>query len=155
MPDIVFVGIGGRPTERLWLEFDFNYLHWQTYDRLVIDFLRDNALDRNDAKNWGPGFTFRLGAEYGFFADKQLKLRAGLGYDMSPTPSDKLDPMLPDADRILVSLGLGYTFKFGLSADVGYLAAIFFDRTASNPDLPATYKTFGNLVGISLGYRLK
>jgi long-chain fatty acid transport protein len=103
--------------------------------------------------NWNDSVGVRVGGEY-VLLDGRLPLRLGVGYDMTPTPSNTMTPLALDADRILVSGGFGWRAG-DLSADVGYLAAILLDRVGTNPDFPASYHSIGHVVAINLSLRLQ
>jgi long-chain fatty acid transport protein len=107
------------------------------------------------ALNWVDRPGFRFGAEYRLLEDEKLALRVGAGYDLTPVPTNTLSPLAPDANRVLVSAGIGWR-QHGFSADVGYLAVILTGRTGTNPDVPGfNYSSVGHVVGISLGLRLE
>jgi long-subunit fatty acid transport protein len=81
-------------------------------------------------------------------------VRLGAGYDTSPVPSSKLGPLLPDTDRVLVSAGIGVRYRM-FTVDVGYLAVFLLKKTATNPDLIATYQTFGQVISGSVTLRFE
>jgi long-subunit fatty acid transport protein len=83
-----------------------------------------------------------------------VRVRLGIGYDTSPVPRSTLGPLLPDTDRVLVSAGVGLRWHW-LSADLGYLLAFLLKTTSTNPDLIATYETFGQVISLSLTARFE
>ena len=93
-------------------------------------------------------WAIRGGAQYGFLHDK-LRLRLGLGYDTSPVPRATLSPLLPDSNRVVASIGVGVRWR-QYSVDVGYLAAFLLRTQSTDPDLIASYGTFGQIISLSL-----
>jgi len=57
---------------------------------------------------------------------------AGYVYDHSPVKTEYVDPLLPDANRNGVSLGLGYDITSHLSVDAAYFYLKFDQRVAVN-----------------------
>jgi long-chain fatty acid transport protein len=98
-------------------------------------------------------WTIRIAGEYGFL-DGMLHVRLGIGYDATPLPASTLGPLLPDADRVLVSGGIGVHWRW-LDIDAAYLAAILLDRTATNPDLQASYQSMGHVISLGATIRLE
>lgn len=92
-------------------------------------------------------WAVRGGAQYGFAHDR-LRLRIGAGYDTTPAPASTLGPLAPDANRVLVSAGVGLHFDW-LSLDLGYMAVFLLKRTSTDPDLIATYDSFGQVISAS------
>jgi long-subunit fatty acid transport protein len=66
--------------------------------------------------------------------------------------------MLPDANRLEGTVGLGYKFLGNWSIDVAYQLILFKDRTITGPatgdlnEFPGLYKSTANLFGLSIGY---
>jgi long-chain fatty acid transport protein len=151
LPDIITVGVMGRPRGDLALSFDANLVLWSTYDRLDIDF--QTAPDRAIVPNGRNTVTLRGGADWSFPARwPGLHLRGGLIYDRSAIPSNNLGPGLPDSDRIDVALGAGYSLGH-FRADLGYLLVVFLpaEATAAEEGPVGTYNTIAHLIGLTLG----
>jgi long-chain fatty acid transport protein len=155
-PDILSFGIGFDVHPDVTLELDYNLTLWQTYDELTIHFNNDPSgqLSKPSKKNWKNTSCVRLGMEYKW--KDTFKLRAGLIWDQSPAPNATLGPELPDADRLVWTIGLGYEYHpLGIKIDAYYLMTNFLERTVRadvNPTFPATYKGMAHLVGVTLGY---
>jgi long-subunit fatty acid transport protein len=105
-----------------------------TTDSLQLDFKNTWAL--------------RGGAEYRFLRDENLRVRVGAGYDTTPVPSKSLGPLVPDSNRALVSVGLGFAYKW-MSFDAGYLLVFLLRSKSTNPDFSASYQTTAHLVSLS------
>jgi long-chain fatty acid transport protein len=150
LPDIITVGVMGRPRANLALSFDANVVLWSTYDRIDINF--QNAPSRAIVPNGQDGFTLRAGADWTFPGRwPGLHLRGGLIYDRSAIPSSNLGPGLPDADRVDVALGAGYG-RGHFRGDLGYLLVVFLpaDATGGTEGPVGTYDTLAHLLGLTL-----
>ena len=150
LPDIITVGVMGRPRANLALSFDANVVLWSTYDRIDINF--QSAPDRAIVPNGQNTFTLRAGADWTFpVRCPGLHLRGGLIYDRSAIPASNLGPGLPDSDRIDVALGAGYG-RGHFRGDLGYLLVVFLpaDATGGTEGPVGTYNTIAHLLGLTL-----
>lgn len=148
-----FIGVGfGWQLKRLFLELDLNYHTWSTYDEVVIDFKEDKPDDTTTIVNdWSDAGAIRFGASYEVI--DQLPVRLGLGYDRTPIPDDTVNASLPGNHRAIASLGVGYTFDFGLRLDGAYELVAALEREIENDRAPnGRYQTTAHLVGINVGY---
>ena len=117
-------------------------------------------------QRWKNTNTVRVGSYYKI--NENWEGRAGIAIEESAIPNQTLNPAIPDADKLTLNTGVGYTWnKF--SMDFGYMAVFYKTRTVTNSELegpPATaplkftgapgkdkYSTFANFVNVSLGYR--
>src|SRR5439155_219098 len=66
LPDIITVGVMGRPRGDLALSFDANLVLWSTYDRIDIKFQTTPAADHSIVSNGQNAFTLRAGADWSF-----------------------------------------------------------------------------------------
>ncbi len=160
-PKQLQVGVGYKVTPKLQLSGDFQYIGWSSYDRLTFVFKSMNS-SSTTVRDYKNTFIGRVGAE--LLASDALALRAGLLYDKNPVKDELLDASLPDADRIGVSVGLGYKITRHIAVDVAYLFLSFADRTITNSTVDenplagtkmnGTYKSSANLVSLSVSYSL-
>jgi long-chain fatty acid transport protein len=168
MPSNIIAGIAYDITKDFTVEADFQYVDWTAYDQLTLDIQQGPAsplgiLQKGKVmvKNWDAGYLIRFGGEYRL--DK-LALRAGFIYDKTPQPDAVVEPMLPDANRIEVTVGLGYEITKSITAHVGYQLISFADRdgvissqTALYPAIPAvvtkgSYSNSANLFAFNLEF---
>jgi len=150
LPDVITVGVMGRPRNDLALSFDANVVLWSTYDRIDIRF--NSAPARAIVPNGHDSFTLRGGADWTFPERwPGLHLRGGLIYDHTAMPSSNLGPGLPDGDRIDVGLGAGYGHGH-FRGDLGYLLVVFLpaDATGGVEGPVGTYRTTAHLLGLTL-----
>lgn len=150
LPATGYIGIAYSPNKNLTLEADYQYVGWSSYKELAITFKKDNSVEVAP-QNFIDTYIVRLGGEYTM---GDWRLRAGLLYDHTPEPTTYIEPLLPDADRDEVSVGLGYSLTKHISVDLAYMFINFDQRravgTAINFD--GTYNSTANLIAVDLGY---
>jgi long-chain fatty acid transport protein len=168
LPNNIYAGIA-YTGESFTLEGDFQYVGWSSYDVLAVEIedgpaappaLGGQPLQTSpepSKKEWNNSFIIRGGGEYRLGG---LALRAGVIYDKTPQPDAKVEPILPDANRIEFTVGFGYNFTESLSVDAAYQIIIWSERTApaypTDADLDllkgGLYNTTANLFGLNLVY---
>jgi long-chain fatty acid transport protein len=75
--------------------------------------------------NYRDGWLFALGAEYAY--SPALLLRAGVAYEISPIENDTRDILVPDSNRVFLSLGASYKYSEQIVVDVAYSHVFFED----------------------------
>ncbi|MFB6264959.1 MAG: OmpP1/FadL family transporter [Bradymonadaceae bacterium] len=150
LPHSVNAGVG-YTSGKLHLEVDGSLVTWSTYDEVVIDFKRDKPQEKSRLKNnWHDAWAARFGAEYR--VDDRFPVRLGFAYDASPIPDQFVRASLPGNDRLIASLGTGYSFG-DFRFDVAYQLVSALERQVRNEVAPdGEYKTTAHLVGINVGY---
>jgi len=160
MPSMVGVGIAIDPTDNITAEFDYMQLNWSSYDVLTIEF--DDPVagqTKTEAiRNYEDSYSLRFGLEYRY--NEQLSLRAGYLRDNHAVPDEYVEPSLPEGDRDLYSVGVGY--KMGnITLDAFYMYLHQKDRTITTSELEVngqpypfngTYKGMSHLFGATVGY---
>jgi long-chain fatty acid transport protein len=117
-------------------------------------------------QRWKNTNTLRVGSYYK--VNENWEGRAGIAIEQSAIPNRTLNPAIPDADKLTLNAGMGYTWN-QFSMELGYMAVFYKTRTVTNSELeglPATaplkftgapgkdkYSTFANFVSVSVGYR--
>jgi long-chain fatty acid transport protein len=153
LPATGFVGIAFKPMDNLELEADYQYIGWSTYKELRFDFSA-NGSTTVSPKNYEDTYILRFGGEYTI---APWHFRGGYLYDHSPVKLEYTEPLLPDANRNGINVGLGYDFNTSWSADVAYLLLLFDERNAKNtiPEISfdGTYRSHVNLVALNLEYK--
>ena len=158
-PSIFGVGASVNVTEALLLTADIHYVLWGRFDQYVVTFDDSRLEEMVMDEDWKDAFTFRLGGQYTI--NPQFCLRAGFIYDQTPQPVKSMDPLLPDADRIALTAGFGWTLAKNLVLDLAFHHEIFGDRTSPNRDIynfgavnygKSTYELTANLLAVSLSY---
>jgi long-chain fatty acid transport protein len=158
-PNIFGIGASVTPTEKLLLSLDIHYILWSRFDKYVVTFDEPGMEELVTLEDWKDSFIFRLGGQYTI--NPQFCLRAGFIYDQTPQPVKSMDPLLPDADRIALTAGFGWTLAKNLVLDLAFHHEIFGDRTSPNRDIynfggvnygESTYEMTANLLAVSLSF---
>lgn len=155
------VGVGYKFSPQFTVSADFQYVNWSSFDSLKVDFANPAYADLASPREYMNSFIGRLGFQYHY--DDGLDFRAGILYDKTPTPSDRMEPSLPDNNRLGISLGLGYKLTESLTVDLSYLYLRVMERTITDSKvsysgnagfapLNGTYNVLVNLFGMSLSY---
>jgi long-chain fatty acid transport protein len=150
LPATGFLGVSYSPIKNLSLEADYQFVGWSSYKELALTFKKDNSVEVSP-KDYVDTYIIRFGAEYRM---GDCQLRAGYIYDHTPAPTKYVEPLLPDATRNEVSVGLGYSLTKNISLDLSYMFIKFDQRqavgTAINFD--GTYNSSANLIAVDFGY---
>lgn len=163
LPPSLRTGLLFRPTPAWDVELDATWTGWSTIDQLEIQFANGLPTDVTDF-GWRDAMTYSLGVEHQITA--AMSLRGGYLYDLTPIPDDKANPLIPDADRQGVSVGVGLT-KSPWMLDIGY-QFVWFERekendfgSRSNSTVPpidaranGLYRSNAHVIGMSVQYRL-
>lgn len=134
LPDEFFLGVAFKPIERLKWEIGGVLYGWSSYDELSVEFEQPVAGSRtvSTPKNWKDSWRFQTGLEYN--VTDWLDLRLSYVYDQSPVPDDTIDYILPDSDRNVFGIGLGFHGEsWAVDASFNYL--IFNDRDINGRNL--------------------
>jgi long-chain fatty acid transport protein len=163
LPPSVRTGVLFRPTPDWSVELDVTWTGWSTIDRLEIQFANGLPSDVTTL-GWRDAMAYSLGVEYRY--SPSLCLRGGYIYDLTPIPDEKANPLIPDADRHGVSVGVGMSSE-RWTLDVGYQLLVFrrvkendfgdrFSSTVPPVDARANglYRSNAHVIGVSVGYRL-
>ncbi len=157
LPQVVSLGLGLYPGERVTLSAQVDYVGWSAYDSLTFDYEQNSPVlaDTRSARQFENAFSFRLGGQLA--ATDALALRAGAYYALTPVPTGYLTPETPDADRIGLSVGLGYQLGENFVVDASLLYLQTAQRTDTNLEtrLGGTYQTKALVPGLSLTYLFK
>ncbi len=152
MPYDLRAGLSYNATEDLTLNADLQYVGWDSYKELAVDFAKNTAAwaDAKTVKDWKNSLTFRLGGEYRMDA---LALRAGYVFDGSPIPTKTMDPSLPGADRHEFTAGVGYNLTENIRVDAAY-QFISFSNEVKDSTLPfnGKYENSTNLFGFNFSF---
>ncbi|MBE0645187.1 MAG: outer membrane protein transport protein [Bacteroidetes bacterium] len=152
-PATWFAGVAWSPVDNFDLEFDFQGIQWSSYDKLTIDFVTDaqntpgvKQDDVTSAKDYEDTWIARFGMEYRL-TGTGLALRAGYFYDKNPVPDKSLEPLLPDADRHGLNIGIGFDVLSSITLDAAYLHLFFLDRVTEATSYPGGAYLDGRYTG--------
>lgn len=153
LPANGFVGIAYKATKNLELEFDYQYVGWSVYKELAFTFAANNNTTTSP-KNYKDSFILRLGGEYTM---DQWQFRAGYLYDKSPVSTEYVEPILPDASRNGINVGVGYDINPNWNVSAAYFFLKFDERVVDNSipenSFNGTYHSYANLFGINIEFK--
>ena len=149
-PDIVTIGVGVQPVDRLFLQVQFDWNGWSRFESLTLKVPDNPALDQTIPQNWRDGYVLRFGTEW---ADEQWAVRGGIGFDWTPVPASTLSPIIPDGNRLLLSAGGSVKLPHDLAADLGVMAIVLLSRRSELPVFPVDYQGWAVLVNLGFSYR--
>lgn len=152
-PSIATVGVAFSPREDWDIEFDYMRTGWSKFDALNVNFETTPARSFTRVQNWDDATGYRLGFNHN--ATPDWDVRFGAVYDENPQPVEAVSPLLPDADRIGVTLGTGW-HRGHLLADWGVMILHFKDRSTQGRNaegFEGTYETDAVLWMANVGYR--
>jgi long-chain fatty acid transport protein len=152
-PAVASLGIAFAPTDRVDIEFDITHMTWSRFQALNVNFTNQTARSFTREQNWDDSSAYRLGANIEATADWDVRL--GAVYDNNPQPTESVGPLLPDADRVGGTLGVGYHHG-PFIVDTAVFILHFKDRSTEgrSPDgFNGVYQTDATLWSVNLGYR--
>ena len=160
LPDMVSVGFRSRVAPLWTLMGTFEYTNWGRIGTSNVTNTATGGIVTTVPLNYRDGYMVSFGAEYQW--RPELALRAGVGYESSPVTDAVRTPLIPDNDRIWLSLGATYQATNRLKFDVAY-SHLFVQTPNINittptlvPGAPATYVGTVNahvdIVSVALRY---
>lgn len=161
-PQTITFGLGLTPSDNLTISADFQYVGWESYDKLEVTF-EEYDLDpqtpgqqnvNSTPRKYENSFIIRAGAEY--LVSPEFALRGGVLYDKNPVQDKYVEPTLPDADRLGLNIGFGYSITPALQIDVAYLLLMFNEREITNSEFGfnGTYNSSAHLFGVNFAYSI-
>ncbi len=102
--------------DKFSLAASIKWTEWSSFNELVLT-SQGNVLVALP-QNYRDSFAYSVGGDYR--VNERWTLRAGLGYDQTPTNDATRDPRIPDESRVLLGLGFGYQASNRLMLDFGY-----------------------------------
>lgn len=105
LPKVISASVAYKPTAKLTLQAEVNFVGWKPYDTLRFDYETntDALQDTKTPRDYKNTLALRLGGHYQVM--DQLAVMLGCAYDPSPVSDGLVSPDLPDADRWLVTCG--------------------------------------------------
>lgn len=151
LPATSTVGFGFYPSAKTTIALDVNWVWWHTYKDL--GFYYDNGTQTVSPRNYHDAATFRAGIQNE--TTSFLTLRAGVGYALSPVGEGYVTPEVPDANRLLLSAGIGLKPSERFNIDFSFLYENVKSRTETNieTNLSGTFKTVAYIPGMALSYK--
>lgn len=159
-PSTTTFGVSYQATEALKVMGNYAETGWSSLQDVRIDFSNPDPEAREEFR-WGDTRFWSVGTE--FKLNDAWMLRAGYGYDETPTTYQYRTPRLPDEDRRWYSIGATWTLSEALEVNLAY--------TFIQPDTPKVgiiersstgarvhtlfgeYDSTVNILGVSAQYR--
>ena len=157
LPETLVFGYSFRPTTNWNFEADATWADWTTI-KTVYEYPGATAptpLSALDtlAFNWHPSWMFDFGATR--YLGKGWRVSGGYMYVENTIPDGTFNPLVPDSDRHIFSIGVGKKYnKF--SWDVAYQLAWGPSRTVSDDNFPpadGSYTFLSHAISINFGYK--
>jgi len=151
LPATSTIGFGFYPSAKTTIALDVNWVWWHAYKDL--NFYYNQGDPTLSARNYHDAATFRVGIQNK--TTSFLTLRAGAGYALSPVGDGYVTPEVPDANRILLSAGIGLKPSERFGIDFSFLYENVKSRTETNieSNLSGTFKTVAYIPGMALSYK--
>ena len=122
LPDSARLGVALQATDRLQITGQVEWVGWSDFESL--DVLLESGAETSTPFDYKNATNYGIGADYA--VSEALTLRAGVGFDPTPTRDEERSTRVPDADRTWFTAGGTYDFSDGfggftdgLSIDVG------------------------------------
>ena len=131
---------------------DLGWTFWTVHRETVIDFDRENTPDTVLTHRWKSSLSARGGVEWD--VRPSWMLRAGLYFEQTPVPAERLAPSSPDSDRLGLTCGGSLPLGRVWSLDLFYEYMALLSRTSASRDaLLAAYHGHAHFLGLGLRYQ--
>lgn len=137
LPDRLALGLA-YVTEQSGVYLDLERQGFAVFETLAIDFVNPETPDSEERRDWHDTWALRFGAETQALVS-QWALRFGLAYDPSPVPKETLSPALPDADRLVFTLGGSWKVSRIWSVDVALAWLELLEAQSTYEAFPGSY----------------
>jgi long-chain fatty acid transport protein len=115
-PEQLVLGTALQVSPQIKLLLDYQYTNWAVFEALPIEFERIGTVTLQE--NFVATHGLRLGGEYAFSGDTQLRL--GFLTHGAAAPAETVTPNLPEGPRSEITLGFGTKITKGLRFDFAY-----------------------------------
>jgi long-chain fatty acid transport protein len=137
LPDEVTLSARQYVTQRLALLGTVEWQNWSRLQNVTATGAGCGGVCEVLNLSYRDGWFYAIGAEYAY--SPWLTLRTGIAYEQSPIVDSTRDIIVPDSNRVELSVGATYKYSEKISFDIGYSHLFFEDGTfcianpASNP----------------------
>jgi len=107
-PQSVDWGVAWWPLPQWKLEADLQWTDWATLDKVTISSPGTVFDGTTIPFHWQDSWYYELGTQYEI--DQHWTVRGGYIYSQNTVPNSTFSPTVPDSNRQVFSLGLGYAF---------------------------------------------
>ncbi len=169
LPDVVTLSGYQDVNENLAVLGSVVYTGWKSLQSIELQRVAAYApvagqvlVNSTTTENYRNTWRFAVGANY--HVNQQWMLRAGTGYDQTPTQYPERDIRVPDSNRWAASVGAHYQARPSLGVDLGYTRLFSIGNSRINKTIIAgntsTYnvsarnKSYADLVGVQAVWTL-
>lgn len=118
LPDSVVFGVSHEINEQWQVHAGVEWTNWSRFNRIgIVNRLVGLPVTSLNFE-YDDSWYFALGAEYRW--NRDLTLRAGIGYELSPVNDRNRTVFISDNDRLWLSAGASYQLTEKLKLDLGY-----------------------------------
>ena len=158
-PSVATLSISYGFTDDFRLMADYQSTGWSSLHDVTIKRASGTVVG-SELFHWDDTDFFSIGAE--FDISDAFTIRGGVAQDESPTNDTHRTPRLPDADRMLYSIGATWNVSQSLSIDAAFqritidnpMINLPVDAAAGNTStLVGEFDGHANLFGVSMQYR--
>jgi long-chain fatty acid transport protein len=155
MPAMWSLGVAWHPQPGWTVEGDLNWTEWSAFEALPIRFQQTPSANETIPEDYRDGWQARFGLQK---QGDPMTWRLGYYYDQAAAPVESQSPILPDADRVGVSGGLGWALGPAKRWRVDVYELMLFvasrgTQGRNRDGYDGVYKSFSNLAGFSVAYR--
>ena len=144
-------------SDRLSVAGSMKWTQWSSFQNLTLTSNGQTLVSLPEA--YKNSWAYSVGGDYKL--NDQWTLRAGIGYDESPTNIVSRDPRIPDGSRRLIGFGFGYQATEHMTIDFGYQHQFVSDAAVNltNPvslgagTMVGKFKDHGDVLSMSGTYK--
>jgi long-chain fatty acid transport protein len=154
LPQVTTLGLSYKLNDKWAFVLDINHVAWKAYDTLSFDYEVNTTslLDTKSARDYKNIVAFRAGASYKVM--KNLEVRFGGGYGLTPVQDGYVTPETPDGNRAYGTFGLGYELGEHFAIDAScYYTQITRADINKETNLSGTFTTKAIAAGIGFIYK--
>jgi len=154
LPQVTTLGLSYKLDDKWAFVLDINHVGWKAYDTLAFDYETNTTslLDTKSARDYKNIVAFRAGASYKVM--KNLEVRFGGGYGLTPVQDGYVTPETPDGNRAYGTFGLGYEIGEHFAIDAScYYTQITRADINKETNLSGTFTTKAIAAGIGFIYK--
>lgn len=160
LPEQITLGVRQQLTNDFTLLAGFEWTHWEKFSRFPVYKSANGSKATTLIFDYRNSWYASIGGEYAL--NKNVTLRAGIGFEHAPINNDNRSVRLPDSDRTWTSIGATYKVDDRLSLDASYAHLFAKNGTITstaivggNPyTLYANTKGRVDILGVGLNYKL-
>lgn len=149
LPQQVAAGYSYRPTTNWNIEADATWSDWSSLQTINI-----SPLPESFAFDYHPSWMFNLGITRYF--GNGWRVSGGYMFSEDSVPQNTYNPLVPDSDRHIFSIGLGkqYThFSWDVAYQLGWGPSTGVSNDGTYPFVNGNYEFLSHAISINVGYR--